>query len=692
MNSNMSLSNNKTRITYTNDDKINAHKFADTNYKIRILQAMYNKRPNIISQLKINIRDATQDDYYLPRTLVGRAKVMTIEMTEKCCKMLSCNPMRELEPCREHDDASWYYVGDSQFDVQCQPACFNTATNQIYDKTKTRTPDTPLLNWHNDACRIVNSQIQSWEEKPFYRSEIRFEKRLNDLPTGFSRIKDDNPFGCGYTYKNNATYCDYYELGYNKDEDTCETSLLDKILGAVVGSSLLQNLKGGIKAAVNGGDILTIPSNVPKKPTNVPIKLIDWQNDINKSFEIPNIIDYTKSSSANNQQHRRKKRSLTINDDHPRQLLEDAQHTKAKYSDYTKTILNIPITNTDDNDDAYDNPVSTTPDINKLTQIWENIFGFLTDPESLASIGIDLAANKALDKLKSLLVKLAERMSTALSKTLLKIPGSLGLHVLETAVQNVTLKILSASALRIGAQLTLFLAKMLTAAASVVGWLLMAAFIFDLIFTFWDPLGYNNLFPPTLPKDTMYNGELALRQALGNATADYNWEQLIKLLLSEDEILLISLESMLDEILYLDSLVVNSEGSVIDKGDHITFNNTDVNKIQESSNVAIARRNKFSLSKFTNYNDKFYKRAKINSSIHKIGYLLAFISGILLCTRLFLLSFICLLLALTLLCFFGFYSLNDDALINFIYNAPIDIVNSDNISSDSSGDDDKTYI
>lgn len=658
-------------VTYTEEDKNNAYLFANTNYNIRILQAMYDKRPNLVSKLKIDIRDATQEDYYLPRSLIGRAKVLSVKMTESCCKMLSCNPMRENGPCRDTDEPSWYRVGDSQFDVQCQPACFNVASTKVYDSTNTRTPDTPLLSWHDNTCRIVNSQIQSWEEKPFYRSDTKYETRLNDLPTGFSRIKSDNPFGCGYTYKNNETYCSYYELEYDVDGDSCETSLIEKIVGAVLGTSLLQNLKGGIKAAVNGGDALALPSNVPPIPKQPPTKLKEWQNDIDTNFRIPDVVDYTKDPDAADDTQRAKKRVKrdTTQQEHPRNLLEDKYAAKAKYSDYyAKNVLKLDV----------EPPDTTAPELSQAQKIWESFFEYVTSAEGAGSLGFDISPF-VIKKLKPLLIKMGEKLAASLGRLLAKLPGSFGIRVIQAAIQNVALKIASSAIYRIGAQLAVFLGKMLAAAASVIGWLLMAAFVFDLMFTFWDPFGYNNLFPKTLPPDTMYNGDMVLRQVLGTASADYEWEQMIKLLLSEDEIFSIGLESMLDQLLYLDALIVNSEGSVIDKGDQVSFNGISASQLQEGSDAQKVKQNYFTAEKFHAYNETFYKRAKLNGLLRKIGFGLLGVGGVFLVSEMKILAFLCLLFAIAILCFGSMLSLSNNDIIQFVYDSPVPIVDSSDI-------------
>lgn len=665
---------NSTIITYTEADKAAAYEFSKANYYIRLIREMSKVRPNIVSWLDVKIRDATHDDYFIPEPLIGRAKVITVNMTKKACEMTTCTPVRETQPCRKTDSASYYRTSESTFDVQCQAACFNTATKPTYDTTNSQTPDTPQLRWHDNACRIVNHSVDSWETKPRYRSDTQYETRLNDLPIGFRQIPDSNPFGSGVTYKNDRAYCSFYELKYDASDDTCVTSLFDKIIGAVVGSSLLQNLKGGIKAAVNGGNALELPNYVHALPkTHLPT-VDEWLGDVNKSFVVPELIDYTKAPSST----LRKKRDASAYE-HPRILLERRYRASAIYSDNTAKVLNLRRIDGESGarvkrETQNDGDDSSGPKLTTAEKLWEGLYEYLSNEENRLSVIFDIGS-LAWPAVKKLILKLAEKLGPKIAKIVTKISGKIGLRVIQTAIQTVAAKVVTTSLFRIGAQITLFLGRMLAAAASVVGWLLFAAFIFDLMFTFWDPFGYNNIFPPKMPKDTMYNGELALRQAFGRATADFEWEQYINILLSEDTVFLIGLESMTDQILYLDSLVVNSEGSVIDKGDHVSFEGDDSTKLEESNNTARAKQNHFTSSKFQMYNEHFYRRARINKYLQKIGYTAVAIGGVLLITQLKMLAFLCLLFAITVLCFGSLLSLDSDEVIDFVYNSPIKIMN-----------------
>lgn len=65
-----------------------------------------------------------------------------------------------------------YYVGDDGFNVQCQPACFNTSYKSTYNTDGVRSVDTPQLTWYNNSCLIVNDTITIYLEKPYFRSDI----------------------------------------------------------------------------------------------------------------------------------------------------------------------------------------------------------------------------------------------------------------------------------------------------------------------------------------------------------------------------------------------------------------------------------------------------------------------------------------------------------------------------------------
>lgn len=277
--------------TYTLKDFENATKFATSNLNIRLLHRMYKKYPNIVSHLDINIRDATDSDYYIPPTLKHAAKVVELKFNDELCKLMSCNSFKEKTVCKETEEASYYYVGDSAYDLQCQPSCF-FAVNPTYNEKKERSVDSYMLNWHNNKCKILPSFGVSWAEKTFYRSDVHYETRFNDMPTGFSRVKDDDKFSTGISYKSNEAYCKYFDRKHNSD-DSCSYEWWENGLDAVLGMSLINSIKSGIRLLENGKSVFNPPDNLPKLPDKLPQEFTKegWKNNIKADFKLPELID-----------------------------------------------------------------------------------------------------------------------------------------------------------------------------------------------------------------------------------------------------------------------------------------------------------------------------------------------------------------------------------------------------------------
>ncbi|ACH96256.1 p74 protein [Oryctes rhinoceros nudivirus] len=715
--------------SYTQTDIEASSKFAEANNYIRIVQKLYERAPHIASWLEISIRDATNDDYYIPATLKDSAKVVSVKIPEKLCTLLSCTPMKERDTCKPNEAASYYYVGTEQYDVQCQPSCYHLAAKISYDDSGARAVDIPQLNWNKmqQECRLVNSAMVSWLEKTFYRSDTKYELRVNDMPTGFSRIESDNPYGCGWTYKTNAAYCQYYDRTLQSD-GSCDMTLLEKIVDAVIGQTLINYVKSSIRMLTNNGVPFALPSNLPTLPSELKPEhtLEGWRNNINADFVVPELIDtkpklesaYSESMSRG----RRKKRNVdtaeTIHDFRRRAELESvddmsnfmrshvgmaldpekvviigrktAQQRKqqqqqkaqpevkrrtkrsARFNIRAGTTTQPPQGTTKLTDDD-GNEIPTNESDDSTSKKWHEyvkdvfilILKMFSDPNTYLNLGIDFAMDAALKKIKSLALKVVEKMSTYLAKGMLDVTGSIGTKVLVTGIRGLSVKLVTNMAIRIGAKIAIMLAKILAAAASVIGWLLVGTMLLDMLFSFWDPFGYNNMFPPELPNDMMESGELAFRQSLESATATFKFDNLAAIILSEDELLEIQLSSLIDRMIYLDALVVNSEGSRINKGPEINLQDGTKYDMELAQNAGMAERVKFDPKTFEEYNDKFMVRVNLNKYLNYIAGSSVIIAGVFMVTRLPILCMVAIIVAVVALAL-SRLELQDDILVDFL--------------------------
>lgn len=618
--------------SYTEDDLKAAEKFADSNHKIRLIQRLHKKVPHLTSWVKYKIRAASHDDYYVPFVLQQSAKVVTVEIGEKLCSLLSCNPIKEQDVCKPSDTASYYHVGDDAYDVQCQPACFNTSPQATYNEDGSRAADMYMLNWHGNSCRIVNSSLVSWLEKTNYRSETKYETRLNDMPTGFSRDISTNPFGSGFDYRTNKAYCNYYDRHLEKD-GSCAMSTWEFLLDALVGMQLINTIKSAIRQ-LNTNKPFDMPDNLPELPLILDKihTVAGWKNNINSDFIVPDLIDTkpqqaTKATAATQNTnddsiHHFRQRAEIRNENlsgfmrHQSGIksekLPQSSSRKKRSINKTKTLIDDDNDGGGDNDDDDDGDKPNKEWYEKIDEMFISLLEMFTEEDVWLQFGIDHVTSVALSKIKSLCVKTVEKLSGYLAKGLFDVAGAIGQKVLVSGIKSVTMKIVTSMALRIGAKAAIMLAKLVGAVASIIGWILVGTMILDLMFSFWDPFGYNNLFPPEMPKTVSDQGELALRQALEAATADFTFDHFAAKILNEEEMIDLQLESLVDRLVYLDALVVNSEGSRIDKGDEFDISRGTQNDMDYAKQSGLAKRVRFDEKTYKTFNRKFMLRTEVN--------------------------------------------------------------------------------
>lgn len=685
----------------TNDDIIHAQRFGESNILIRQLHIAHQKAPWIISHLDVNVRDATPNDYFIPPSLKHAAKVVEVKMTKNLCELLSCNNIREYSPCDAEAPATWYRVGDDGFDLQCQPACFNLSpTMPTYNATGERVPDIMMLNWHENECRLVDSATVAWLEKPFYRSKTLYEKRLNDMPTGFSRTTSTNPYGSGLAYRPNETYCKYYDRTL-KEDLSCDMTLWEKVLDSIIGMALINAVKSTLRT-FDHGKPFDLPKDLPQMPDKVPEQytLEGWRKNINNDFVLPKIIETLPK------QNRRHKREAINDYDHYGDLSEFSKiqlgildrrdyeigrinkfrreanerlrnfkrannfHDNVKLLNRKKReIIDLinsnkdtfglkePLAADDDDDDQIpdnkdddETPPSEVQEA-KYIQIIRNLLSRIASTEFFEQLGYDIATQAVLSHTKSLCNRIMQKLiSDVFQKSATRIIGKIGDRILGASMQAVYTRMVVGSVVRYASQAAIFAAKFVASLASIIGIILIFTTILSLVFTFWDPYGYNNLFPPNVVQDMMANSELAFRQALKSATATFSVEQLMAKLLTEDEILEIQLQSLLDTVLYLDALTVNSEGSRINKGTLIDLRDLNQDNIESGITKSIAQEIvRWDDNSYHNFNERFLTRVDLNRTLNYVAVGLMAMSALILFARLTLLAIVVFILAVLVL-------------------------------------------
>lgn len=608
-------------------------KFAQTNTNIRYLQAINNIAPHIVSHLRYEINDATHDDYYIPLSMKHACKTMKIEITEKVCDMISCNKSKEKDLCKPEDEASYYYVGDDKYDLQCQPACFNLKPTTQYTSDGKITPQTPMLNYNQGQCRYMPEPIISYLEKTFYRSQNIYEKRVNDMPTGFSRTTSDNQFGCGFDYKFNKSYCSYYDLDFLKNGG-CGESWLGFLGDSIIGMHFINAVKSVPRLIFNKNKPFDLPENIIQLPTSIPKnKTVEgWKQDINKNFILPDLIDTTP-------------RTINVNDiSTKRQEMEYLFYNNV--SDENLINLNV-------NDDWLD----------KLSEALTNGINDLNLLEQLAlQLGLDYVAQKALKTIVKKLSQLSAVVTKLLAEEMIVIVKGVGSHVIAAAIRATTTQTIMKIGLGFAGKAAVYMSTMLISAISVIGWVLFIAMFIDIILTFWDPLNYNKILPKTQPHDMMAQGENALRMAMGDVSANYTFDMLVANVLDEATITKIQVQSFEDVLNYLNALTVNAEGTYIDKGPIISLNGNKNDYIM-AQNKALAKQMRFNPKTFREYNQSFFERTVINKYLLNSAGILGSISIGLISFKFYLLAYVFIIFFIIIL-----FLLKNETQYSIVYN------------------------
>lgn len=611
-------------VTYTVIDQRNALKYKEYNTTCRLLEALHRKAPWVASHLTWSSRPADpEQDFYVPEVLLDCAYVLDVNLSKEACEQIACTPMRETEVCDPQEKASYYNIGDDgQWGVQCQPACFNLTASATYNEDGSRAPDIFQTRWleKSKKCGIVNSAIVGYLEKPFYRSTTIYDRRTNDLRLGFNRSFN----GDDMMYHVNKYYCDVYERDFDEGSLNCREKLLDKFLSAVGLGNLYKLTTESIRMIVNGTMRLPQPNPAPAPP---PANLLPqhtlegWKANINKSFKLPK--ERFPAPSASTDRAKRSPEQLSALNQMRRAA--EAEENGRLYSDYLCNLLGRRPTK--------DKPQSinrtkrelkiTSEDIDKLVL---GMIEQLGTKEFYEDMAIDIGTETLLQYIKKYSLKLSERLSKLLVQGGLKqLAGRVSTRLFATAARSILANTVGRTIVRFMTRAAVQLLKITASAASGIGIFLSLVFILDFGLEYLDVFGFSKYFPEGFVEALTESGEYSLRQALQTSNTNVEFDQLCSQILDKDELDQIAILSFLDVFIYLDTLVVNSEGSRIDKSDTIDFDsirNQESNALIEAARQRqLARQYTFDAEDIINYNSELVKRANFQQVLRTCGWL-----------------------------------------------------------------------
>ena len=596
------------RVSYTVTDAANAEKFANYNVQVKLLRLMYTRAPHLATYLEYTVRNATDDDYFIPDSLPAETcLVIDVRIGADLCKKLSCTRMRDREPCTPADVASFYRIGDDAFGEQCQPACFNTRNPAVtYSDSGTQAVHTPMLNFYQNECRIVPDVAVTHLERPYYRSDVHYERRVNDMPTGFSRTTDGTEarYGCGFTYKNNPTYCGYYDRKMEPD-GTCTQQWWEEGLNAVTGTALINTVRSGIRTITNeSGAPFADPVGLPAFPSIVPERMTvaGWKSDVNAKFVLPDVV--------------------TVFDTKADARRRSAAEKQLRQRRASGKIRRQTVADTDPPADVKQSDGADAPTLDKIKQIIESLVDMFRSPETWKLLAESWAFNVSLDYIRQFSLKIIEVVQTSMIRELPKLLDmAFSRAVFAGGMQSVTRTIVINSVVRTLGTSAIMIAKLTAEITSVAGWLIAALTVFDFIFAIWDPYGYKHMFPANYARDFMKAAEISLRSQFQTPSLQYGYDELLKMFITHDEFVQVFIESLVDRIVYLDALEVNSDGETIDKSDYLFVDKRNANadqlngKLDEISKIALARRARFDPVAYGEYNATFVKKITFSNAM-----------------------------------------------------------------------------
>lgn len=628
------LDADRQQVSYTTTDVSNAEKFANYNVQVKLMHLMYKRAPHLVTYLEYTVRKATDDDYFIPESLPAETcLVIDVRIGADLCKKLSCTRMKDREPCTPADTASFYRIGDDSFGEQCQPACFNTRSPAVtYSDSGSQAVHTPMLNFYQNECRIVPDVAVTHLERPYYRSDVHYERRVNDMPTGFSRTTDGTEarYGCGFTYKNNPTYCGYYDRKMEPD-GTCTQQWWEKGLNAVTGTALINTVRSGIRTITNeSGTPFADPVGLPAFPSTVPERMTvsGWKSDVNAKFVLPSAVNvFDPKLDGRRSEAEKQQRKLR-----QRRQVADTQTKQAAAA----------ASNKGDADEAD----GTT--LNKIKQIIESLVDMFKSPETWKLLAESWAFNVSLDYIRQFSLKIIEVVQSSMVREMPKLLDmAFSRAVFAGGMRSVTRTIVVNSIVRTLSTSAVMIAKLTAEITSVAGWLIAALTVFDFIFAIWDPYGYNHMFPANYARDFMNAAEVSMRAQFQTPSLQYGYDELLKMFITHDEFVQVFIESLVDRVIYLDSLEVNSDGETIDKSDYLFVDKRNANaeqltgKLDDISKIALVRRVRFDPVSYDEYNAKFVEKITFSNVMVYAATGCAAASAMLIVTGWLILSVLC---------------------------------------------------
>ncbi|QEI03585.1 P74 [Rachiplusia nu nucleopolyhedrovirus] len=529
--------------TLTAVDIDNAFKYATHMHRLTFIPRWRTKVPNIF--IRYEIRPATNDDYYVPRSLLDNALAVRLEFSEKGCNSISCYPFDEFGPIDFKTPTGYTQTSDVQIQY-AQPACYHLNRAAATREGAENEVQAPELRYAGSKCILVDTLSKMYLNSPYLRTDEHLIQGVDDVP-GFNVINDPDPlFPERFKGTFNEAYC--RRFGRDLVNGGCSTQWWESLIGFVLGDTIyitFKMLANNIFSELRDFDY-TRPSPIlpAKRPVDSERILREWQNARDAAVDTTlenEFFTYSKYSD--------------INISSSTKLIYESERGYS-FVPFTRRNIEFRIAEPSSNKSQYNSIDEATLEdiISQFLEDYSLIFGIAT------SVGFDLL----FDQLKAMLKKINSALIPAMKQLLLNTSKRVTTRILGETYKAAVAHSFNRIAIKTISIVAKALTKITIKAASVVGIILIIFTISDLILAFWDPFGYNNMFPREFPDDL----SRAFLAAFFESISDGSLEMIEWLPEYFDELVEEDNEAMVDYLKhtfdYVTSLEVNSNGQLLE--------------------------------------------------------------------------------------------------------------------------------
>nr|ADO85477.1 p74 [Pieris rapae granulovirus] len=560
--------------TVTQLDILNAVQYLSNRDSLAYILKWRNKFPHIL--IDYNIRWATDNDFYVPPSLKFKSAVIVqIAFSKEGCESMSCFPYTETGVIDYLKSPLGGYTQTSNTPVQYnQPACFNLDPAAATRDGKIQSAE--LRYTKNKQCVMVDSFTKAWMNAPYIRTSKHVVRGVDDVP-GFDVYNDDDPvFPERIRGRFNQAYC--RRFGRNERSNGCSLPWYETIISFVLGESILSTFKliaTGVVSDLRNYDYSHPSPILPRAPEPGGVDMLTkWYSVRDKTHDIDKEKNFLKNifDMKNNEEIEyiankgfRVGNDILKNSTRRREMMEEmlARRTQVLIKfNKEKKFINVVNKNTgvdknNDNTGGY--------------SLEDIIIRFLEDHGLILGILTDLGFSVLESTLTNMLKQLNKVLIPALKRMLLMQSTRVTVRLLGETYKAAMMHVLNRVFISTITTVAKATVRLISAAASIVNFLLIFLTLADFVLMIWDPLGYSSMFPRGYLDDLSNAFLTSYYESIGSSREIIEFFPIhFSNLINNDEEEYLA-DSMLHLADYLGALEVNSNGQMINllDGDEI---------------------------------------------------------------------------------------------------------------------------